>query len=243
MRFLKNGNFDPDRICNLAVDIDGTIWDQYNADKDEKAEYQIFARELGLTVQDLQGKITQEKIALKKKYGRKFSMYEVLLILGIDPDRLEKLREKIYQPRRGIKSPDTLLCTGFKQLLPHYEIVFHTNSPVPVGEEVIKLLGLQQLFLPATRLVWGFENLGVFKPNPEFFSKIFQFLNWDPATCLSIGDNKHKDGLAAIAAGYTAAIIVENGPSDLYRLIPSLRDKNWEEIASLCTKGDTLEPV
>ncbi len=250
MRLFKNGSFNPDWICNLASDIDGTTWNQYNAAQDEEKEYGVFAQEFGISVEELRERITREKSILRERYGRKFSMYEVLLILEINDrriygERLEKLREKIYKPSRGIKSPDTLLCAGFKQLLSAYGIVFHTNSPVPVGEEVIKLLGLQQLFLPATQLVWGFENLGVFKPNPEFFANLTMALGWDPITCLSIGDSKHKDGLAAISAGFGAAIIVdkEQGPADLGRLIPLLKDKAWEEIISLCEPDGSSDPV
>ena len=145
MRLFKNSTADLTTVQNLVIDIDDTIWIQPGADEDEEREYQAFAALQGLSPEQLRGQISRKKAELKRRHGRKFSMYEILLKLGISPNQLTQIRCSIYQPERWIKQPDAKLCEALAELSQVFRIAFGTNSPVPVGERVVELLGLRKL--------------------------------------------------------------------------------------------------
>jgi len=234
---LKDRRFDLDKIQFIVVDIDGTLWDQYDADADEVKELAAFGRILNLSGPELGELITQEKKRLRTTRGRKFSMYEVLLLLGVKPHDMTAIRCQIYQPQATVNQA---LVGLVRDLSLNYHAVFGTNSPVPIGQQVINLLGLRQVVDEQKSPVWGFENLNCFKPNPLFFARICNRMNWCADLCLSIGDSKHKDGLAALTAGFNAGIIVEN-PSDICSLIPLLINRDWEIIKSFPCVVSSLE--
>ena len=224
----------------LILDVDKTLWRQVGEETVEAAEYAAFGACLGRDPAELKAYVSQRKRELLLARSRKFSMYEILLELfsqqRISSDRLIAIRNGLYHPEEFIFGPDTRLCAALELLSEHFTIAFGTNSPFQGATTVLELLGVRAINCQLqVAPIWSFERVSAFKPDPDFFLQIVDFMDCPSQHCLSVGDSVHKDGLAALSAGIPAAIIVEQAPDDLCTLAPLLASRDWEGIQALCS--------
>lgn len=194
-------------IFGIVFDIDHTIYfrsDEYLAEGTWN-EIAAVANILGLDPIDAEKLIKSKQQEIAVREGRKAAWTEGVLALGVTRHQWDTLRCRAWNPEVWIK-PDPEMSDLMWRLAAKFTICFGTNSPSEIGERIIKLIGIRSA-VPKV-LVFGPDNIGHSKPDPQFFSLIAQVAGLDPAACLSIGDREFSEGPPALVAGYAGAIIV-----------------------------------
>ncbi len=206
----------------MAVfDIDYTLYDNpdYNKVGDQR-EIEAVAEILGISTAEVQARqaITREEIV---RAGRIPMKTETILALGITQGHFNELRVKVWNglPRRYF-CKDSVLCDVFEKLGQRYTVVFGTNSPQVIGEQIVRAVGLKTL-LPRA-VVFGADSFpDAVKPAPQFFRRILDHVMVNAYQAVGIGDRAHVDVLPAIAAGFSGGFEV-SGPSELPEVITQL---------------------
>ncbi len=214
-------------ISGLVFDIDGTLYHhpEYHA-AGTREEISEIGRILGYSYNDMESIIATRKQYIALQLNRQATMTETVLSLGITREQWNDLRCRAWQPEQWL-TIDKEICRMMMQLKNRYKIAFGTNSPLAIGKQVLRMIGITAIMPNAH--IFGSESFGISKPNPDFFSLIALRLELMTSQCLSIGDREEADGTPAIAAGYRDALIV-SGNRDALLMATSklLNDCNME---------------
>ncbi|NUM25586.1 MAG: HAD family hydrolase [Candidatus Buchananbacteria bacterium] len=194
-------------ILGIVFDIDNTVYyrtDEYLAAGSHNEVVEV-AKILGVEPAEAQRRIAAKRQEIATQQNRKVALTEGVLALGVTRRQWDVLRCTAWNPEKWIQ-PDSEMSELMRRLADRFTVCFGTNSPSEIGERIIELIGIRST-VPKV-LVFGPDNIGHSKPDPQFFSLIAQVAGLDPATCLSIGDREFSEGPPALEAGYAGAIIV-----------------------------------
>lgn len=224
-------------ISGLIFDIDGTLYHhpEYHAAGTRGEIFEI-AHILGYSYDDMESMIAKRKQSLALQLDRQATMTETVLSFGITREQWNDLRCRAWQPEEWLTT-DEKLCQMMIKLKNKYQIAFATNSPVVIGQRVLRMIGITAIIPDAP--IFGPESFGISKPDPDFFLFIALQLGLMTFQCLSIGDREEADGTPAIAAGYGDALIV-SGNRDALIVAASklLNDCNMER-----SNGQFIVPI
>ncbi len=207
-----------DTACSYLFDIDDTLYTNPNYRKEgAKGELCEIAMKLGVDYVTAQERVNAKRSEIKDA-AREPTLTETVYALGITHQQWNELRCRVWRPHEWI-APDPELCTKICWLVrknSRCQIAFGTNSPVDVGRETLRALGIPDIFR-----VFGPESFGVSKPEQMFFLKIAASFATNADAWISIGDRKMSDAEPALAAGFSGAVIVQ-GRDDLIEFLNRL---------------------
>ena len=208
-----------DTACSYLFDIDDTLYTNPHYRKEgARRELCEIATKLGVDYATVQERVNAKRSEIKDAADREPTLTETVYALGITREQWNELRCRVWQPCEWI-APDPELYTKICWLVrknSECQIAFGTNSPVAVGRETLRALGIPDIFR-----VFGPESFGVSKPDQMFFLKIAASFETNADAWISIGDRKMSDAEPALAAGFCAAVIVQ-GRDDLVEFLNHL---------------------
>ena len=139
------------------------------------------------------------------------------LTKDLDASSEESQLIKAYlDPKEATLFPETIEALQ-KLKDKNIPVILLTNSP-PTSKINVSALGLVPYF---TRLLFSCD-MGLMKPQKEFYKKAIEGLVSDPSDALMIGDSYEKDYLGAKAAGLSALHLVRTGQSPTEESIKNL---------------------
>lgn len=223
-RWLRaTGSTDISVISVIIFDIDGTVYTHPGYHNDgTRGEIAEIATILGQSPHDIEMLVMSRRQELTFTLDRPAAMTETVISLGVTRAQWNELRCRAWQPEKWL-TRDPTLCKVLGALCARYRIAFGTNSPLAVGQRVLQAIGITEVTPDIP--VFGPESFGVSKPHPDFFVRISEALGCVPFQCVSIGDREANDGIPAVDAGFTNALIVSGrdaliaGISQLFNVV------------------------
>lgn len=197
------------KVTGLVFDIDNTIYTnpEYIA-QGTINEIEEVGKILGIT--EIAKAISKRRKEIaQKKVDRKATMTETVFSLGITKQQWSDLRFKAWRPEEWLDA-DPEVARLIVELSKEFTVSFGTNSPKRVGEKICRLIGIPEHVVPSSR-IFGPENLGTNKPDPNFFRGISSRIDIKAEELISVGDRRFSDGPPALEANYCGAIIIPGG--------------------------------
>ncbi len=134
------------------------------------------------------------KGCLDSKILKQKRFYETFLVYGIDKPELAQTFGKTYLE---VLATQKQLFSGTIELLeylvPAYPLYILTNGFKQVQHNKLRNIGLDKYF----SAVFTSDEIGVPKPNPEFFSFVLDKISAKPEHCIMVGDDLQADILGA----------------------------------------------
>jgi FMN phosphatase YigB (HAD superfamily) len=203
----------PEKLKGLIFDIDLTLYnntDYYNYQTEVLIKK--LASEKRRTFKDIKHEVELYKKEYSKKFnGRKPSLGNTFLSLGIPIKKSVKWREELHRPENFLKK-DRILKRTLSILKEHFKLIAVTNNPSSVGIRTLKVLGIKELFIK----VIGLDNSMVSKPHKIPFKLAQNEMNLKYTELVSIGDRYEIDIEIPLKLGM-GGILVEN-MEDIYKL-------------------------
>src|SRR3989344_1832456 len=194
------------RLEAVILDMDGTLYQNpvYKQHMVEQEDLGI-AYAMGWGYDQVGQRLAQKKEELAQLLGRRPRKTEIVLSLGLSRAQWDAIRSNVYRPNDYI-TQDPQVVEMTRRLVDNGKrVAIATNSPSEVADKILRRLGMDDDVLSKI-IVAGAGDLGVSKPDPEFFAKIAERLNVSPESCLSIGDDHQNDAYPAIEAGMGAIV-------------------------------------
>src|SRR3989338_2073194 len=195
----------------LVIDIDNTVYDNPAYFQDgNRRELEAAAFCLGHTPERLEQLIQSYRSNQEQLTGRKQTVTETMYHYRLSPDQWSRLRCEVWRPEIFLQPNPALADVICKVSTSLRAVAFATNSPKQIGVRVLTCVGLGDLLSSRKIQVFGPEDVGASKHQPEFFRAVAQELSCLPAECVSIGDREDTEGRGAFQAGFGVAVLVVN---------------------------------
>ncbi len=124
-----------------------------------------------------------------------------------------------------------VLCEGVEEVVPvlskKYELCIATN-----GMTEMQYGRLSEIGKYFTKLYIS-EEMGVIKPVPKFFDRIFEEMKVGKSECLMIGDSLSSDICGAIQSGMDSCWLNRRGVKNDTGLIPTYEIKSLKELLTI----------
>lgn len=194
------------RLEAIVLDMDGTLYQnpEYRQHMAEQEDLGI-AYAVGWGYDQVAQRLSQKREELAQLLGRNPRKTEVVLSLGLSRDQWDGIRSYVYRPNDFIKEDPQVVDMTRRLLDNGKRVAIATNSPSEVADKILRKLGMDDDIMGKITVA-GAGDLGVSKPNPEFFVKIAELLGVNAESCLSIGDDHQNDAYPAIDAGMGAVV-------------------------------------
>ena len=214
----------PDTVGLVVTDVDKTLYngesgDRYIADG-TAGEIAFMASYLDVSEMEAQEILSRKREELAQG-GMILSISHAVYALGVSFKDWSRIRCACYFPEEYLTSNLSLAAAVSDSLLPLAAV---TNSPREVGRRVLITLGLAQELRLGKIHIFGPEDFGVSKPDPQIYIRIADKFAAPLAECISIGDHEYKDCRIPLDAGYGGAIQV-TGPEDFIQILADLRSQ------------------
>jgi len=197
------------KYSHIFFDLDRTIWDfDKNTIETLTDLYNLFNLRLYFNsfndfykvykpINDKQWDLYRNK-QISKDELRKNRFYLTFLEAGLDDEKLAEVFGYKYLEATPLK---TALYDGSHEILAYlkikYPLYILTNGFKEVQIKKIKVCNLEQYF---TR-VFTSEEVGVQKPNADFFNYVLNKVNVNAENCIMIGDDLKVDIIGAKSVG------------------------------------------
>ena len=204
-------------IRSLFLDLDDTILDFHKAEdiairkaflslgiqptEETIARYKVINHEHWLQLE--KGILTRDEVVVKR-----FEQLFAEIHKNIDPNKAAKAYEvelsKCHDYMPGAED------TVKHKLYGKYDLYLASNGTPFVQHERLKGAELYPYF----KDIFVSEEIGYNKPDPMYFRKCFARIeNFDPASCLMVGDSLSSDIQGGINAGIKTCLVHPNGPT------------------------------
>lgn len=189
----------------LVIDIDQTLTENggdYYA-RIREVQLQRLAEELGLPNAQAAKNALADKAWALNKNTRQLYDFEVVLHMGVTPQRWAEIRTEAADVT--LLPPSPYLADRLLAASRCYRLVAASNSLTVVCQNVLKRLGVSEAF----EQVLGMDSLGTHKPYSKFFTEVAKRAGVPPKECFSYGDKPYNDVVPALEAGYAGAMCVK----------------------------------
>lgn len=207
----------PDRIEAVLFDIDNTLYkDDVYFSLQSELLIKRFAVEKGVDFEEARTLVEARKSAYASANGgRRTSLGNVMLDLGVPIEVSVRWREEIFRPEQHL-SADLETGRSISLLAGSFKLAAVTNNPVSTGRRTLRVLRIEEHF----SFLIGLDTCAASKPQREPFEKALHELGTDAAHAVSVGDRYEVDLETPLAMGMGGVLV--NGLSDLYALPPLL---------------------
>lgn len=210
----------------LVFDMDQTLYGGEEAARylghGFHVEIELLAEKLGVSYEEADQRFNQTFARLSAERGEKTTRSDTIVRgLGLQQSEWNRLRAERYKPE-GVIKPNRALRDAISRHANSRKFVVATNSPNPLGERVLRAIGIRDLF----NAIYAPTD-SISKPNTGFYARIVADLmqkdgDLSPNRFLSIGDRVEADATPAIAAGMNGAVII-SGPEELIEFLNAWR--------------------
>jgi FMN phosphatase YigB (HAD superfamily) len=212
--------FSPDRPHALLFDIDNTLYrnDEYVRNQNE-GQIERYAKVRGITGDEGKRAVERARTELERKEGRRPSLAQTLVSLGIPIRESIIWRRELIVPERYLED-DPEVRSALLRLSPHFRLAALTNNPREIGVRSLEALGIADLFESVT----GLDDSGESKPSWGPFAHALAALGVEIGKLLMVGDRYDVDLDPVVCRG-GSAILVESR-ADLLA-IPQLLEERY----------------
>lgn len=209
---------------SLVFDIDLTLYDNRDYHRSQaNLLIERLATHLGTSTTEAESEVRRVREAFAyANHGRKLSMGNVFLQLGISIATSAMWREELYHPEAYLE-PDDALRTALSELSRSFLIAAVTNNPTSIGERTLAALGVGAYFTP----VIGLDIAGESKPTMVPFRMVAEQHHVSLEEMVSIGDRMAVDVEVPVQNGM-GGILIER-VADVYQL-PEILKNGYREI-------------
>jgi len=203
----------PSPVRGILLDIDGTLYDNpAYIEKQATLFVSAYANHRGLELESAREQIEAYRREFARNHdGRRPSMGNTFLALGVSMKESAKWREEVLAPERFL-AVDEQLRRALETLTRACRIVAVTNNPVSTARRTLSALGVEEL-LP--RIV-GLDTCYASKPDAAPFREAQRLLDVPFGSCVSVGDRYEIDIEPALTLG--AGGVLVTGVSEVYGL-------------------------
>lgn len=229
----------------VLFDADDTLFDYKKA---ERTALQAACREIGF---EINASVLEVYASIDRHYWKKYEGGEISLEM-LQAQRFDDLLEQ-YGYRNCISgkllnfkyqselSGQTDLNPGAeeicKRLYPIYSLYIITNGVAKTQRSRISKSSISNFISE----IFTSEECGYQKPNPQFFTKVFERVNnHDPDKYLIIGDSLYSDILGGLAMRIDCLWYNPNKLSRSDRIVPTHTIDSLLEIPALLNAPDSL---
>lgn len=196
---------EPEHPRALLFDIDNTLYrDDSYVDAQISSQIRRFAEERGLSTDEARALIDRTKAELQRSDGRRPSLANTLVALGIPIADSVRWRRELIRPEDHL-TVDTEVARVISRLSEHFQIGALTNNPAEIGDRTLSVLGIARFF----RTVSGLDTAGESKPSWAPFEEALRALGSDVGETIMIGDRYDVDLEPVICRG-GGGILIES---------------------------------
>ncbi|MFP4209932.1 MAG: HAD family hydrolase [Alkalispirochaeta sp.] len=210
----------PDKPPALLFDIDNTLYhnDEYVRSQND-GQIERYAKVRGISFDDGKRTVERARTELERKEGRRPSLAQTLVSLGIPIRESITWRRELIAPERYLQKDDEVRMT-LQRLARHFRLAALTNNPREIGLRSLEALGIHDLFESVT----GLDDAGESKPSWGPFAHALEALGIETTALLMVGDRYDVDLDPVVCRG-GSAILVESR-EDLLK-IPRLLEERY----------------
>lgn len=207
----------PQNPTTLIFDIDGTLYTSAEFVQ-EQIDVQVrhWADINGMSHEDARKKIAD----FRKKYaaendGKKISLGNVFLNLGVDIDTSIRWRIELLKPENFLK-PNEELKTALEKASEKFTLIAVTNNPVEAARKTLAVLGLDKI-IPE---IIGLDTCRKSKPAKEILDIALERTGAKAEECISIGDRYDIDLSLPVKMGMGGVLV--NGADEVIEFLETL---------------------
>ena len=197
----------------LVFDIDLTLYDDRDySNAQAHVLLERLAAHLGLSTTAAESEVRRVREAFARAHhGRKLSMGNACLQLGIPIATSVRWREELFHPEAYL-APDGALQATLRALSRSFRLAAVTNNPTSIGERTLVALGVREYFAP----VIGLDIAGESKPTMIPFKMVAAQHQVALEEMVSIGDRMDVDVEVPVQNGMGGILVKQ--VADVYRL-------------------------
>ncbi len=170
----------------------------------------------GMSHEDARKKIAD----FRKKYaaendGKKISLGNVFLNLGVDIDTSIRWRIELLKPENFLK-PNEELKTALEKASEKFTLIAVTNNPVEAARKTLAVLGLDKI-IPE---IIGLDTCRKSKPAKEILDIALERTGAKAEECISIGDRYDIDLSLPVKMGMGGVLV--NGADEVIEFLETL---------------------
>ncbi len=203
----------PESIELFVMDIDNTL---YRNDEYYRGQIELllerYARHAGLEPDQARRKLEEARKELSAKNGgKKTSMGNTMVSLGVSLEENARWRSEMFEPERYLNR-DNRLREALRQMGRGATMIAVTNNSRSIGIRTLDCLGVGELFEETI----GLDTTVTSKPSPVPFQRALEHTGIAADHAVSVGDRYDVDIATALQLGMGG--IVVDSMDDVYRL-------------------------